>query len=1255
MQINRLQQDNKGRSRKRKHHIWKRIVAGLACMVVFTTTYMLILPALTLEHKTYCGMEEHIHDEKCYEEQLVCGLEEGETGHIHNDECYEEREVLVCGKKETEAHVHTEKCVKEKKTLNCEEDHEHTDDCYLMEEENVCGLEEGEAAHTHDAGCYETKQVFKCKQKESAEPHTHIESCYGKAAVCGKAEHKHSKSCFVDNEAEEEIKHDWVQVAENVKLSGELNKDVLAVARTQLGYKGNSDDYFVYDDGRKKFYTIYGDMMGDSYADWNAAFALFCLEHAGVPDSYDIYEILGTLEELKPEGTSLEDNYVVSEASETKSAESKATADEEITSGDSKTAETSSENVELKETDTEKTTEETEVTDTDSSQSADIKDTDSVKADITGKDSDKADIKPSDTAGANEKETETGSETENADTETDEINGEVIDSLYYHSKKGYLPKPGDIVFINGSSDGYTVRVGIVSKVNEDGSRIRAIEGDRAGEVQSAGYNTDASKLIGFYTFYDTGNAEEKKPEEALDYAKLSKLLEELEEFIRQKMALIEEASTIALEWDDEGNLINSNEDFVFEMSEEEIDAFYSKASKAETDIEGSHTSEAISDEEYDELSERLQSIYETFIMLAGKGDGGGSDSLVEVQKPVQAPNYIGSVPMQGNKWQITKEGYTGREQSNKVPIDGNGDGKADIYIQKNVVQTDTEDEFLVYLSMDKKMTMETFFDNSMFGVTNSNGTIPGTYMDKIPGNPTAVGAKGETGDKAYKVLVKVYKNQDDTTPLYTYIDTRYGAAPNAKNGSVYMQAPGMNKPLCLQNNVTLKSDGAGKNLIESSIYLNPSLKTDLSFMDVVFDEVIDELGEHIEFIEFVKADGKTSIDADKRIITWNPVDNEKVVSPIKPGPPVSGWENNITQLVYRVRLRTEDKSFNSCGDHLSSKLDSINNGESYKVNESATLSYHFEPLPGATGSSSSTKTVTYPVPEVRGTLYDIHFTKVSDKGNKLAGAEFRLFEKDGTTPVKDADGNDLIVITTADGAGCFIDLPWGDYVLKETKAPPHYSPGPVSTWDIPLCYTKDQSMNTLVLDEMDRQNLRYKAKDNAGEIWKIENVRGEYSYKLKLIKTDKETGKFLKDVEFTVTDPSGGGAISAYTDKNGCISFNGDFLSGIEYVLYEVQAPNGYNMLPADIRFKVTDDKAANIQNVELVNEAELKGLVTLLLSDDGGNSVLTVNVQNEAGYKLPETGGCGTDCFTLSGLALIGIALMYAYVLRRRRGRRAD
>lgn len=81
---------------------WRRIVTILSCIVVFCTTYALIMPAVTMSRDTACGKEEHTHTEACYDENgaLICGREK----HTHTDACllavreltYEDGQLTIC-------------------------------------------------------------------------------------------------------------------------------------------------------------------------------------------------------------------------------------------------------------------------------------------------------------------------------------------------------------------------------------------------------------------------------------------------------------------------------------------------------------------------------------------------------------------------------------------------------------------------------------------------------------------------------------------------------------------------------------------------------------------------------------------------------------------------------------------------------------------------------------------------------------------------------------------------------------------------------------------------------------------------------------------------------------------------------------------------------------------------------------------------------------------------------------------------------
>jgi Mg-chelatase subunit ChlD len=223
-------------SDKRRHRLWLRIVSAMMAVVVFCTTYALILPAVTMERKTYCGLEEHEHTDECYEVRkvnkktlvckpedeadfvihthndfcfddagnLICELPELEE-HTHTDECYAGAE-LTCEKEETEGHTHSEECYERTQgDLICTDEdaeHEHTDECYEWSEELICGQDEVEA-HTHNEDCYSGEAELVCDIPEVT-PHKHDSSCYENGVVaCGKPEvieHEHTAECVQEDD-----------------------------------------------------------------------------------------------------------------------------------------------------------------------------------------------------------------------------------------------------------------------------------------------------------------------------------------------------------------------------------------------------------------------------------------------------------------------------------------------------------------------------------------------------------------------------------------------------------------------------------------------------------------------------------------------------------------------------------------------------------------------------------------------------------------------------------------------------------------------------------------------------------------------------------------------------------------------------------------------------------------------------------------------------------------------------------------------
>ena len=56
------------------HGKWVRSIIALSCVVIFITTYVLVMPAVTLSGAATCGQTEHTHTDDCYEteSELTC-------------------------------------------------------------------------------------------------------------------------------------------------------------------------------------------------------------------------------------------------------------------------------------------------------------------------------------------------------------------------------------------------------------------------------------------------------------------------------------------------------------------------------------------------------------------------------------------------------------------------------------------------------------------------------------------------------------------------------------------------------------------------------------------------------------------------------------------------------------------------------------------------------------------------------------------------------------------------------------------------------------------------------------------------------------------------------------------------------------------------------------------------------------------------------------------------------------------------------
>ena len=95
--------------KRRLRSRWHKAMVVLSSIVVFCTTYALILPAITMEKG--CQIPEHAHGETCYETRMVQVLDCKGAEHSHTQACRDESGEYICGYADFLVHIHDESCL----------------------------------------------------------------------------------------------------------------------------------------------------------------------------------------------------------------------------------------------------------------------------------------------------------------------------------------------------------------------------------------------------------------------------------------------------------------------------------------------------------------------------------------------------------------------------------------------------------------------------------------------------------------------------------------------------------------------------------------------------------------------------------------------------------------------------------------------------------------------------------------------------------------------------------------------------------------------------------------------------------------------------------------------------------------------------------------------------------------------------------------------------------------------------------------
>lgn len=317
---------------RENRHTLRRYTAFVLALAMITTLFVnwqLHGVGISMTAQYQCGEEEHTHTADCYTKVLICGYEEGElenadevaaaaatsqptveeepaplslepqiefVPHEHTEDCYTEVQTLTCMEEE---HVHGDDCFDpEDGTLICEKfEHTHDENCYTTEYELTCGLEEGELVEQ----VVEPTQSAELAAMAVAEPvalepavdtvepiyHHHTDACYEEVLTCPLPEHHHTVACLSDTSANLETPEEWQAANAEAVMTGNWDKDLLSVAKTQLGYEQSEKNFEIdHADGvTLRYYSRYGQSYGNPYGEWDVMFLSYCLKYAGIPQS----------------------------------------------------------------------------------------------------------------------------------------------------------------------------------------------------------------------------------------------------------------------------------------------------------------------------------------------------------------------------------------------------------------------------------------------------------------------------------------------------------------------------------------------------------------------------------------------------------------------------------------------------------------------------------------------------------------------------------------------------------------------------------------------------------------------------------------------------------------------------------------------------------------------------------------------------------------------------------------------------------
>lgn len=509
----------------------------------------------------------------------------------------------------------------------------------------------------------------------------------------------------------------------------------------------------------------------------------------------------------------------------------------------------------------------------------------------------------------------------------------------------------------------------------------------------------------------------------------------------------------------------------------------------------------------------------------------GANGVPEGTTETRDPWYP-SVTSEANGWQIVAGDY--RDGQHGATTQKTNASKS-VVIRKNILPTKDENIFTVALKVRTMASWADLLDATSMRIQNGNSDNSSKvhYFEILPRGsssipvdvyfmnaPNTVSENSLPGN--YKVVYKktYYLDPSNTGMMFLYFNNLL---------------------------IGIGDHGGQKQKVEPGVDYYVPIGTTMQNYEAlhhaaVATQVEDIMAPGVSYIEgsarnntqIPGVSGRTSVSVSGNTLTWKidddgtiPVGQDyKVVKDTLNGKTVYYREYDLT---YDVHLDASDPNFVP--------------GQVYPTNDDRThLDYTYDPRPTQDQSDywndfeESQSPLKFPVPSVKGTLYNLTFTKTDSKtGDPLAGAKFSLSGKYGAslTPGVSAKNSNynLTATSSAQGTVTFEDVPWGTYELKETEAP--------RGWDITFEGLTQKLCVTTTPNALDQQGDEYWLKSsligNNGVISDKPWPEGALTLKKNISNYEDILSQNDKDTEFDLRITDIDASKIVFLDENGNI------------------------------------------------------------------------------------------------------------------------